>query len=65
MVLNKINRLGRGSGLGGWAQDGFIRASLISLSCAAVLAAFWMLSKLGPKTIDYETIDTSQYEIHF
>ena len=63
MVLNKINRLGRGSGLGGWAEDGFIRASLISLSCAAVLAAFWMLSKLGPKTIDYETIDTSQYEV--
>ncbi|MGB0184579.1 MAG: hypothetical protein ACPF9Q_04030, partial [Opitutales bacterium] len=63
MVLKKINRSGRGPGLGRQLEGGFIKASLILLSCVAVLVAFWMLSKLGPKTIDYETVDTSQYEV--
>ena len=63
MVLKKINKSGLGPGLVRQLEGGFIKASLISLSCVAVLVAFWMLSKLGPQTIDYETVDTSQYQV--
>ena len=43
-------------------KSGFIRASLIFIGCISVLLVFWLLSSLGPKDVDFEAIDTSQYE---
>lgn len=39
------------------------RLFIVLSLCLLVLLGFWMLSKLGPKQIDYETYETSQYEI--
>lgn len=44
-------------------RAGLMRASLILALCAAILGGFWMLSKLGPKKVNYETFDASGYEV--
>lgn len=63
MIFKNTNMSGRGPELDRRLEEGYVRLSLILVGCIAVLVAFWMLSKLGPKDVDFETLDSSQYEV--
>ena len=57
MVKLKRSPHHRPSGTGGLKR--FVVALFIFLGCVGVLASFFLLSKLGPKKVDYNALNSN------
>lgn len=62
-MLKQKKRNQSGSSYSGEFKRRCCYSLVVMLACLVVLLGFWMLSKLGPKNINFDTYTTSRYEV--